>query len=233
MKNSNSLTDAETRSRHLRITEPSAWVKRFAPLIPENGAVLDLAAGGGRHSHHLQRLGHAVTAIDRDISGLGSDDGAEVIEADLEAEPAPFADGGALHGRTFGGICVINYLHRPLFRHIVAALEPADVPVAKPARKRAAKTTTGAKPAPAGGEEPKAKPIDDEVVKLLIDAYDAVKRDERGFAALGSVGQLAGNRSSFDTRNYGYKRLSDLIRVVPNFIVELREGGQTWIKRGH
>ena len=70
-------------------------------------------------------------------------------------------------------------------------------------------------------------------MKLLIDAYDAVKRDERGFAALGSVGQLAGNRSSFDTRNYGYKRLSDLIRVVPNFIVELREGGQTWIKRVH
>ena len=127
MKNSNSLTDAETRSRHLRITEPSAWVKRFAPLIPENGAVLDLAAGGGRHSHHLQRLGHAVTAIDRDISGLGSLDGAEVIEANLEAEPAPFADGGALHGRTFGGICVINYLHRPLMHDLVRALAPGGV----------------------------------------------------------------------------------------------------------
>ena len=76
-----------------------------------------------------------------------------------------------------------------------------------------------------------AKRVDPEVVKLLIDAYDAVKRDENGFAALSAVGQLAGNRSSFDVRNYGYKRLSDLVKAVPQFMVEVRTGGQTWIKR--
>jgi SAM-dependent methyltransferase len=127
MNNSNSTSDTETRSRHLRITEPSPWVKRFAPLIPENGAVLDLAAGGGRHSHYLQGLGHAVTAIDRDVSGLTGLDGAEIIEADLEAEPAPFAPGGVLHGRTFAGICVINYLHRALMDDLVGALAPGGV----------------------------------------------------------------------------------------------------------
>ncbi|MBB3980654.1 hypothetical protein GGR44_000285 [Sphingobium fontiphilum] len=76
-----------------------------------------------------------------------------------------------------------------------------------------------------------AKGVDPEVVKLLIDAYDAVKRDENGFAALSAVGQLAGNRSSFDVRNYGYKRLSDLVKAVPQFMTEVRTGGQTWIKR--
>lgn len=73
--------------------------------------------------------------------------------------------------------------------------------------------------------------MDEEVIKLLIDAYGSVTRDERGFVRLGSVGQLAGNRSSFDVRNYGYKRLSDLVQDIPNFISETREGGQVWIKR--
>ncbi|MCC4252719.1 MAG: NYN domain-containing protein [Pseudomonadota bacterium] len=170
-----------------------------------------------------------------DLLASGRVDGFGLMSSDSDFTPLVTRirqDGIPVYG--FGNANTPEGFRRACTRFIdVAALEPADVPVAKPARKRAAKTTTGAKPAPAGGEEPKAKPIDDEVVKLLIDAYDAVKRDERGFAALGSVGQLAGNRSSFDTRNYGYKRLSDLIRVVPNFIVELREGGQTWIKRVH
>ncbi|MBU1464390.1 MAG: OST-HTH/LOTUS domain-containing protein, partial [Alphaproteobacteria bacterium] len=73
--------------------------------------------------------------------------------------------------------------------------------------------------------------IDDDLVKLLIDAYSAVKRDERGFVSLSAMGQLAANRSSFDVRNYGYKRLSDLVQAIPNFITESREGGQVWIKR--
>ena len=73
--------------------------------------------------------------------------------------------------------------------------------------------------------------VDQELVDLLIDAYDAVKRDERGYAALSAVGQRAGNRSSFDVRNYGYTRLSDLIEAVPNFTTEKREGGAVFVKR--
>jgi hypothetical protein len=73
--------------------------------------------------------------------------------------------------------------------------------------------------------------VSDEIVKLLIDAYNASKRDERGFASLNDVGQLAGNRSSFDTRNYGYARLSDLIGAVPNFQIERRDGGRVFVKR--
>ena len=78
----------------------------------------------------------------------------------------------------------------------------------------------------------KRAPKDDpELLKLLIDAYDATKRDERGFVDLSAMGQLAANRSSFDVRNYGYKRLSDLIGAVPNFQIEKREGGRAWVKR--
>jgi hypothetical protein len=66
--------------------------------------------------------------------------------------------------------------------------------------------------------------VDPELLKLLIDAYDASKRDEKGFVSLSAMGQLAANRSSFDVRNYGYKRLSDLVESVPHFQIERRDG---------
>ena len=68
-------------------------------------------------------------------------------------------------------------------------------------------------------------------MKLLIDAYDSVKRDERGYVSLSAMGQLAGNRSSFDARNYGYRRLSDLIQAVSNFQTERRDDGRLFVKR--
>src|SRR3546814_20856691 len=76
----------------------------------------------------------------------------------------------------------------------------------------------------AGPDEAK-KAVDQELLDLLVDAYNAVKRDERGFASIRAVGQRAGNRSSFDTRNYGYSRRSALIEAVPHFSPEKRAGG--------
>ena len=80
------------------------------------------------------------------------------------------------------------------------------------------------------GHKQKGK-VDEDVVALLIDAYDAAKRDENGWASLSAVGQRAGNRSSFDVRNYGYTRLRDLIEAIPNFATEQRDNGQVWVKR--
>ena len=73
--------------------------------------------------------------------------------------------------------------------------------------------------------------VDPDVVKLLIDAYDSVRRDERGYVSVSAMGQLAGNRSSFDARNYGYRQLSDLIEAVPNFQTERRDDGRLFVKR--
>jgi uncharacterized protein (TIGR00288 family) len=73
--------------------------------------------------------------------------------------------------------------------------------------------------------------VDAELLKLLTDAYESVKRDERGFARMSTMGQLAANRSSFDVRNYGFRRLSDLIESLPYFQTERREGGQVYVKR--
>ena len=82
--------------------------------------------------------------------------------------------------------------------------------------------------------EPKAQAgIDEAVVKLLGDAIKASKRDERGFASISEVGRRAGNRSSFDARNYGHSRLSELIAAIPNFQTEKRDGGAMFVRRVH
>ena len=83
----------------------------------------------------------------------------------------------------------------------------------------------------AAGRKRAKAPVDPDLLKLLIDAYDATKRDEKGFVSLSAMGQLAANRSSFDARNYGYQRLSDLIEAVPNFQTERREGGRQFVRR--
>lgn len=105
---------------------PLAWVERFAPRVAPGAAVLDLACGSGRHTRLFVQAGHPVTAVDIDLSGLGTlaeDPRVEAIQADLEGE-----DGWApLRGRSFGGIVVTNYLHRPLLDPLVEALAPGGV----------------------------------------------------------------------------------------------------------
>lgn len=72
--------------------------------------------------------------------------------------------------------------------------------------------------------------IDEDLITLLGDAWKAAKGPD-GFASLGEVGKLAGNRSSFDVRNYGYKRLSDLFEAMDQFEVVRREGKGVWVRR--
>lgn len=81
-------------------------------LVVPGGEVLDLACGGGRHARHLASLGLKVEAVDRDaaaVEALAHVAGVHARCADLEDGPWPYG------GRTFDGIVVTNYLHRPLF----------------------------------------------------------------------------------------------------------------------
>ena len=75
-------------------------------------------------------------------------------------------------------------------------------------------------------------PVDSDLIELLGRAWKASSRDDEGFAKLQEVGQIAGNRSSFDVRNYGYKRLSDLVREAKdNFKLDRGDDGQLYVKR--
>ncbi|MDR0476158.1 MAG: NYN domain-containing protein [Treponema sp.] len=75
--------------------------------------------------------------------------------------------------------------------------------------------------------KPSAKPkkefkVDRKLLKLLRDAVDDLA-DESGWAYLGGVGQKINNRSAdFDPRNYGFKKLGDMFRAIPQFETEER-----------
>ena len=101
----------------------SDWVRRFLPLIRPSGRVLDLAAGGGRHTRLLLDHGFSVRAVDRDVRALLPLAGSccEVAQVDLESG-APWAQGCG-----YDGVVVTNYLHRPLLPAIAAALAPNGV----------------------------------------------------------------------------------------------------------
>jgi uncharacterized LabA/DUF88 family protein len=73
--------------------------------------------------------------------------------------------------------------------------------------------------------------VDRELIELLGAAWKAASRDEEGYAKLQEVGQIAGNRSSFDVRNYGYKRLSDRMRATGDAFKLERRDNQLYVKR--
>lgn len=73
--------------------------------------------------------------------------------------------------------------------------------------------------------------IDEELVEVLGAAWKASKRDDEGYASLAEVGQRAKAVSSFSVRNYGFSRLTDLIKSVPQFDVKTAEGGGLMVRR--
>ena len=75
------------------------------------------------------------------------------------------------------------------------------------------------------------RPIDVELLQVLGAAFKASKRDEDGYTTLAELGQRAKAVSSFSARNYGFTRLSDLIRAVPNFEVKDGRDGSPLVKR--
>ncbi len=64
---------------------------------------------------------------------------------------------------------------------------------------------------------------DARLINLLRNAVHAAE-DDQGWAPLGRVGNLIGNQASFDSRNYGYKKLADLFEAIDLFETTRREG---------
>ncbi|MCU4435551.1 NYN domain-containing protein [Acinetobacter bereziniae] len=86
------------------------------------------------------------------------------------------------------------------------------------------------KPSPIDKEETKT-PIDKATLNLI---YKAVKdnSDDNGWAYLGSIGTyLSTVKPDFDTRDYGYTKLSGLIKAVEVFETKI-EGSQMFLRKG-
>ena len=109
---------------HAALDIPSAWVVQWAERVPAGGAILDVACGSGRHARFFAARGHPVDAVDRDaaaIAALAVVPGVVARCADIEGGPWPYA------GRQFAAVVVTNYLHRPLFPALIAAIAPGGL----------------------------------------------------------------------------------------------------------
>lgn len=93
--------------------------------VAPGARLLDVACGGGRHLRHALSRGLTVTGVDRDLSRVADLLGrpeVSLIAVDLEAG-APFP----LAGCPFDVVVVTNYLHRPLFPALLAAVAPGGL----------------------------------------------------------------------------------------------------------
>lgn len=107
------------------------------------------------------------------------------------------------------------------------ATQPPLPPAPKPAKK-AAKPAT---PKPAAQAEPTPAPVVEQgrneslPLRLIRQAIEEAS-DDQGWAFLGSIGSyLSKVRPDFDSRLYGHKKLSDLLKAHPrHFTVEERAG---------
>ncbi|WP_036523610.1 NYN domain-containing protein, partial [Nitrincola sp. A-D6] len=82
-----------------------------------------------------------------------------------------------------------------------------------------------------GTSQSKSKNINSntKLISLLRQAIQATEEDN-GWAALGPVGSHISNKTSFDTRNYGFKNLSSLFKASDLF--ELKRGpGNSYLVR--
>jgi len=91
---------------------------RWAPRVTR-GPVLDVACGSGRHARFFRERGFEVCAVDKEAAPM---EGIRLVKADLEdGSPWPFEN------ERFGAIVVTNYLHRPLFPHLLRSLDEGGV----------------------------------------------------------------------------------------------------------
>ncbi|MBU6489472.1 MAG: class I SAM-dependent methyltransferase [Burkholderiales bacterium] len=106
--------------------EPSRWIVRWSHLVAPGGAVLDVAAGAGRHARWFAGRGHEVVAIDvaqAALAALAGVHGVTPVRADLEDGSAwPLAE-----TERFAAVVVTNYLNRALLPRLVQCLAPGGI----------------------------------------------------------------------------------------------------------
>ena len=102
-------------------SEPSEWIKKYLKKNINNKNLLDLACGSGRHSIYASSLGYKVTSVDinkNKLSTLTLKKFISPIQLNIEEPNSwPFID------KSFNVVIVTNYLHRPIFKHIISSIK--------------------------------------------------------------------------------------------------------------
>jgi len=122
-----------------------------------------------------------------------------------------------------------KFIYTEVLRSEVPAPPPPPKPAKKAARpaakKPAAQAEPTAAPAPDAGK-PESLPL-----RLIRQAIEEAS-DDQGWAFLGSVGSYLNKvRPDFDTRLYGHKKLSDLLKAHPRHFAVEERAGENGVKR--
>lgn len=102
-------------------------------------------------------------------------------------------------------------------------------------KKQEAKPQSKAETKPEPEPEPEARSearqaVPDTVVQLIADSIAAIA-DEEGYAFLGELGNLLLKKQpDFDSRNFGYSKLTNLLKSLPRFEVNIRQTNYPHIK---
>ena len=136
--------------------------------------------------------------------------GAQVFGFGAKKTPLPFVN-------ACSRFLYLESLGQPAAAEEPRAAKAGKAAVAKP--KAAAKANGDAAPT---RMDTAALKQDARLVTLLRNAVESAAGDD-GWSALGRVGQQIGNQASFDARNYGYRKLSDLIEASQLFDIDKRE----------
>jgi len=78
-------------------------------------------------------------------------------------------------------------------------------------------------------QQNKSLKSDTKLVNLLRQAIEACE-EEDGWAQLGAIGTHISNHASFDQRNYGFKKLSDLFSAIDLFEVKTTARTALWVR---
>ena len=115
-----------------------------------------------------------------------------------------------------------------------AAAEKAQAEEPKPEKqakaKKPAKKKEEAAPAPAPEPPEPESRVPRAVVELIADAVETMA-DEDGYAFMGDLGNLLVKKQpDFDPRNFGFSKLTQLVRYLPRFEVDVRQTSLPHVK---
>ncbi|MGQ8367099.1 NYN domain-containing protein [Glaciecola sp. 1036] len=70
---------------------------------------------------------------------------------------------------------------------------------------------------------------DSKLINMLRQAIEA-SEDDSGWANMGTIGKHISNHASFDQRNYGFKKLTDLFAAIDLFEIKQTNTSCTWVR---
>ena len=130
-----------------------------------------------------------------------------------------------------------KFVYIEVIRSAAEKAKAEEVKGEEPKQEKAPKTKKPAKkkeeapsPAPAPGPpEPESK-VPKAVVELIADAVETMA-DEDGYAFMGDLGNLLVKKQpDFDPRNFGFSKLTQLVRYLPRFEVDVRQTSLPHVK---